>query len=52
MLSALQDAILEFRIRLLTNSDMTPAKWVKFAKLIKLRSDRQVKRMEKLKGLL
>lgn len=52
MLSALRDAWLEFRIRLLTNGEMTPAKWKKFAALIKLRSERQVKRMERLRGLL
>lgn len=52
MISALRDAWLEFRIRLLTSSDMTPAKWAKFAALIKLRSERQVKRMEKMRGLM
>lgn len=52
MLNALRDAYLEFRIRLLTSGEMTPEKWEKFAALIKLRSDRQIKRMEKMKGLL
>lgn len=51
MLNALRDGWLEFRIRLLTSGDMTPAKWTKFAALIKLRSERQVRLMERLKGL-
>ena len=52
MLNMLRDALLEFRIRLLTSGDMNAAKWAKLSALIKLRSDRQIRRMEKMRGLL
>ena len=47
------DEWLELRIRMATKKDLTqPENWKHFCKLIGMRSNRQVERMERVKGLI
>lgn len=53
LMVSIRDALLEFRIRQASRSDLTkPDNWHRFCRLIQMRSNTQVSRMERDRGLV